>query len=909
LFLLAITIWSFLTPVQIEVLPWLWLTLLCLVSIAGLIIYRTVVQAINRQKQLTQQLQAACQRLQAQNQELTNQNQSLQRHSHLKDEFLINTTHELRTPLNGIIGLTESLLEGVAGEVTPEQAKNLTLINRSSYRLSDLVNDILDFSQMQFRRLELQLQPVAAQEVTEVVVTVSKILLTNKEVELVNRIPLDLPPVKADPDRLQQILYNLVGNAIKFTSQGSIEISAALIPPSLDNSLPVSSPPSLTLTPESNNLLETLLTIPAASPENLPCPPQYQKSIPLLAITVRDTGMGIPEDQQEQIFQSFAQADLSCADYLISQKTSNSRDMKNISSNMDNNSPGGNYGVAKNSRSSSGYGLGLSITKQLVEIHGGNIWVESSIGQGAAFTFTLPLDPTPQVPPPSLKTSIKTLLKHQVLLDDQSDKKAELRLLSKLSPNPRQQGMPQYKILVVDDDSVSLQVISNYLREYDYAIDQALNGKEALEIISKGFTPDLILLDVVMPEMSGYELCQRIRAQFPADELPIIMLTGRGQVSDLVEGLNLGANDYLTKPIAKNELLARISTQLYLSQLNLAYSRFVPRQFLQLLQKESILDVQLGDQVQKEMSILFADIRDFTTLSEQMSLPENFKFINSYLSRMEPEIIAHHGFIDKYIGDALMALFSGSTNGLNGLNNSSIHSSKNGSTNSSTNSSTNGSTNNGLADSSGNSSANDVMNKAEIDLNYSSADDAVRAGISMLETLKEYNQHRGNSGYAPIKIGIGINTGSLMLGTVGGKNRMDSTVISDAVNLASRLEGLTKEYSVPLLISHHTFWELSDANSYCIRLIDRVQVKGKSEWIAVNEVFDADPPEIRDGKLATLTIFMEAWLLYNQNKLVEATKVFQECLRQNPGDQVVQVYLDRCQRSLRIAKLKANLDL
>ncbi len=789
--------WSFFSLVQTNNLVWQ-----LLVLAFPLLAIITIVQNIfYRQKQLIQQLQAERQQLQNQNAELAKENQNLRHLSHLKDEFLINTTHELRTPLNGMSGIIESLLDGVAGELAPQQAKNLMLVMESSYRLADLVNDILDFSQMQLHCLEIQLQPVAVKEITDVVVTVSQMLIASKQVELINLIPIDLPPVKADPNRLQQILYNLIGNAIKFTSKGKIEITATLIQGSNN--------PSLT-----QDSAQTSLA-------NFPI-------LPFMAITVRDTGIGIPEDQYDRVFQSFMQLE----------NTSNSANSVNLSNNLLNNLP--------KISPTQGYGLGLSIAKNLVEIHGGSIWLESIVDQGSAFTFTLPIAPGEKITSPSLQTSIKTLLRRQIILDDQSPISIAEEPALSLQPANR-----QYQVLVVDDDRVNLQVISNYLKRYNYTIAQALNGKEALEIINSGFTPDLILLDVVMPEMSGYELCQKIREKFPPDELPIIMLTGRRQVSNLVEGLNLGANDYLTKPISKNELLARITTQLHLSQLNLAYSRFVPRQFLRLLKKDSILDVQLGDQVQKEMSILFADIRDFTTLSEKMSLPENFKFINSYLSRMEPEIVANHGFIDKYIGDALMALFSGSARG--------------------------------------------------------SADDAVRAGINMLETLKEYNQHRGNSGYAPIKIGIGINTGSLMLGTVGGKNRMDSTVISDAVNLASRLEGLTKEYTVPLLISHHTFWELEDANKYCIRLIDRVQVKGKSEWVTVNEVFDADLPEIREGKLATLTIFMEAWLLYNQTKFKEAAEVFGECLRLNPGDQVAQVYLGRCERSIRIAALKANL--
>jgi class 3 adenylate cyclase len=220
-----------------------------------------------------------------------------------------------------------------------------------------------------------------------------------------------------------------------------------------------------------------------------------------------------------------------------------------------------------------------------------------------------------------------------------------------------------------------------------------------------------------------------------------------------------------------------------------------------------------------------------------MSPEDNFQFINAYLSRMEPIVLAHQGFIDKYIGDAIMALFG------NG------------------------------------------------------ADDAVRAGIAMLQELTEYNQHRANSGYAPIQIGIGINTGSLMLGTVGGQNRMDSTVISDAVNLASRLEGLTKKYGVSLLMSHYTFSQLKDSQNYAFRIIDRVRVKGKSAAVSVYEVFDADPPNIREAKLRTKTMFEEALLLYNMQSFRKAAMGFEEVLRRNREDTVAQIYLDSCQIS------------
>lgn len=277
-----------------------------------------------------------------------------------------------------------------------------------------------------------------------------------------------------------------------------------------------------------------------------------------------------------------------------------------------------------------------------------------------------------------------------------------------------------------------------------------------------------------------------------------------------------------------------------LCRLNEAYERFVPDRFLEFLNKESIVDVQLGDQIQREMSVLFADIRDFTTLSETMTPEENFRFINSYLSSMEPSIIENQGVVDKFIGDAIMALF--------------------------------GSTNN--------------------------ADDSVNAAIAMLNRLSEYNQGRQRAGYQPIQVGIGINTGSLMLGTVGGHNRMDSTVIGDAVNLASRLEGLTKIYGVSLVISHQTFAHLQNPGEYSIRIIERLKVRGKTEPVAVFEVFDGDDPTVKAGKLATVGIFEQGLFAYYRYAWQEAADLFQACVRLTPQDRVAQIYLERCRQEL-----------
>ena len=265
-----------------------------------------------------------------------------------------------------------------------------------------------------------------------------------------------------------------------------------------------------------------------------------------------------------------------------------------------------------------------------------------------------------------------------------------------------------------------------------------------------------------------------------------------------------------------------------------ACKRFVPEQFLSFLEKKSIVDVELGDRVEREMTVLFSDIRDFTTISEGLTPEKNFAFINEYLSYMEPQIQKHGGFIDKYIGDAIMALFA------------------------------------------------------------NSADDALKGAIAMLEELKTYNQLQQQKNLNPLRIGIGLHTGRLILGTVGGFGRMDGTVIGDAVNLSSRVEGLTKTYRVSLLITHQTLAGLNNPLEYNFRFIEQVRAKGKAKAVGLFEVFSADPPELRKAKTATKEKFERAVLLYQGDFFQEAARLFQDCVDYHDGDRVAGYYLERC---------------
>ena len=267
-------------------------------------------------------------------------------------------------------------------------------------------------------------------------------------------------------------------------------------------------------------------------------------------------------------------------------------------------------------------------------------------------------------------------------------------------------------------------------------------------------------------------------------------------------------------------------------QLTEAYQRFVPEQLLESLDKKSILDVQLGNQVQKEMTILFSDIRSFTNISEQLEPAENFKFVNDYLAAVVPSIRKYDGYVDKYIGDAIMALFT------------------------------------------------------------KKSSDAVNSAVDMLSKLEILNKKRVKDNLPNISIGIGINSGSVMLGTLGVADRMEGSVISDTVNLSARLEELTKYYKVPLIISSDT--EKMLPGSIMRREIDEIEVKGKTNKVRIFEVFQWESKKIRDKKIELMPIFDKALEQYRKNNLKNCHKQLKKYEDFLPDDPILDLYLDRC---------------
>ena len=421
---------------------------------------REKLQLINQQKQ----------ELESQVELIRKQNEELQQADKLKDEFLANTSHELRTPIHGIVGMAESMIAGSAGELSESQRQQLSLIIRSSEGLARLVNDLLDYHKMRYGQLPIKMQAIDLKSVINLVFELCQHLTGNKPLRLINQCPDDLPVIYADELRLEQVLYNLIGNAIKYTPEGKVVLGVDV----LDDAL---------------------------------------------RVTITDTGIGMNDAQIKHIFEPLVQV-------------RNSR----------------NHAKA-------GYGLGLSVSKQLVNLMQGELSVTSKPELGSVFSFTLPLHEDQAITPLIVTESPQ----HHLLLDEPEDLKIN-NFLGKASHNIEISDQAN-TILVVDDEVINLQIMQNLLSLQGYQVYCCQDGQEALAVLEVE-QPDLLLIDVMMPTMTGFELCQKVRERFDRLTLPVIFLTALNQPKDLLEGFEAGANDYLVKPFCKDELYARINAHI-----------------------------------------------------------------------------------------------------------------------------------------------------------------------------------------------------------------------------------------------------------------------------------------------------------------------------------------------------------
>lgn len=383
----------------------------------------------------------------------------------LKDEFLANTSHELRTPLNGIINITNSVIDSSNKSLDETQRKNLEVVISAARRLYNLINDILDISSLNNGEIRLNKKPVDLRSVAELTLYVVSQLKGTKTIEFINRIPENIPPVDADVERLRQIFYNLIGNALKFTEHGKIEVSALV----------------------RKNDVE---------------------------VWVEDTGCGISKDKFEDIFKSFYQVDSTVT------------------------------------RDAGGTGLGLSITKTLVELHKGSIRVSSEEGKGSKFIFTLPI---------SEEQENTAYVETSVISNQKTSEVSILTTSDEMRKRP-------YSILAVDDDLASLTALFNILDNEGYYVKAVMSGEEILKELDGLNRYNLVILDVMMPKISGYEVLKKIRMRFQSMDIPVLMLTAKARPEDFQAGFEAGANDYLAKPFEALELKARVHTLVQLKE-------------------------------------------------------------------------------------------------------------------------------------------------------------------------------------------------------------------------------------------------------------------------------------------------------------------------------------------------------
>jgi PAS domain S-box-containing protein len=373
-----------------------------------------------------------------------------------KDEFLANMSHELRTPLNSILGFSESLLEQQRGLLNDKQEQYVNLIHSSGKHLLSLINDILEFSKIEAGKIELRTDLISVKEICESSLNFITEMAAKKSIAVEFNNKDAVSTLIADPQRLKQILVNLLNNAVKFTPQkGMVSLDV-----------------------------------------------QLNKHRNQICFAVTDNGIGIASEDLPKLFNPFTQLDSSL------------------------------------SRQYEGTGLGLVLIMKLTELHGGSVKVESELGKGSCFTVILPWNEE------------ESNSQKQVLRKSEAVKNLNQPMLN---------SSPRGNILLAEDNESNILAIQDTLADHGYMVTVARNGREAIAIAEES-PPDLILMDIQMPQMDGIEATRRLRTKPEFVSVPIIALTALAMPGDRERCLESGANEYISKPVSPKELRKIIET-------------------------------------------------------------------------------------------------------------------------------------------------------------------------------------------------------------------------------------------------------------------------------------------------------------------------------------------------------------
>ncbi len=409
--------------------------------------------------------------------------------SKYKSEFLANMSHELRTPLNSLLILAKMLMDNQDNNLTDKQVEFARTIHSSGYELLQLINDILDLSKIESGKMDVHLGKVFLSDIVQYAEQQFGHVADQKGIEFVVKIDADLPLyIQTDELRLSQVLKNLLTNAFKFTEDGCVSLHLSQV-----------------------NRQDEWGT----------------HSEPMIQFAVSDTGIGIPHNKHQMIFEAFSQAD------------------------------------GTTSRRYVGTGLGLSICRELAHLLGGHVSVTSAESKGSTFVLQLPfeLNNANNGSVPIIQSFEETAASIETPpIDKDSSQQEET---STISTDGLEKVLSQKKILLVDDDMRNVFALTSALESEGIKVEFAVNGKEFLEKLQQSEDYDLVLMDIMMPEMNGYEAMRQIRQRPEYQSLPIIALTAKAMMEDRQKCIDAGASDYISKPVHLEQLFTLLRVWLY----------------------------------------------------------------------------------------------------------------------------------------------------------------------------------------------------------------------------------------------------------------------------------------------------------------------------------------------------------